>query len=1464
MCTNLLVQVSSGNLPDMASTGMIIDGVLGSSCVDSSGEVLDVDGADILDLEEGRGVLNYEHKGAEEKDSNGQEIVGKITYAHKIMKESDCENARQRKYWKQVKHPYIYGVCRLYDGAGHEGAKALAAQIRDHVANEEPILVRFSVEGSTLEKDGNVLKRSVIRRVALTLKPCNRTADSGLLEDPNAPEGFAKKPAQSAKDILAELGEDAKKFEHPGYMKLGGAHEVEYEPFEADDDHRALVKSLVKLRVLRKALAKSGPEDEDEDEDGYDSDHVYHHMLETHDDTDPDWVENVSSQVERYPDWALRDYPIDDLQEWAHDKEKVARYSKLPGHTAPPIVALPDISSRRGRLVVLDGNHRVAAARARGEATVRAYTPSQEWLKKTLTAGMPSGAPSSLTGGAALQREDLSGAGKVTKKKAMAVLKSYLGHVSDGNEFKRDKVKDLLKCSLPEASDEYIDHFADIAEDYHLKLQKADGDDPYPKLNTEVYPENTEVDRASEPKGVMAPRRKAGIEMQRGGALMLPPPGKKRVAGQAPPKRIKLQQHFPEDDIYKALLNPDEGLERGVITPEQHTHIVKTIHDPWHRAMGHWLPLNNALREGKVPRSIMAKSVIFAAMSPNTSVPKQERYYGYYMDMLHEGLVDPFKPISEEAIQDFTARSARGGDLPKWNREYYKAHPFDTDGSDADDDDGDSEKGELPQIRGMRSAHLFYPRLEHLTAKYKDDTQGIAAELMNLKHQHETKNKRTHPHLDGYGPKLTRYLLGMMGGGNMIVPDRHMVRSTFDLQMVPHPTKANKFQGTPELEKLQGQVVTDSKNEPLLRAIDHNFFTKHPAVKTVLQQFPKHFQGREQQAIFPAFWLHWLAIGHHDRMRGRPSMAFNTDTDHGVFWDSVRDEMIKHGLHPHPLYDGRVLEGEPDDSFDFGANAMKKSQGAIDPWPRAPNHLDHPTWLKVAGAVSALRQRWGETPALFAYFSHLAPIMAEADSPVPPVVSRPHAAYHPPFHPHLFKTEALTIELKKALADARQEQHPALAEVAPDIHHVYAYRPGPDLAIKRHAAGRFTTAGNHLHILEDYHGDLGKLLQEGPLDEARLAQIDALRNSSKHEVVPMSEIMSGARPELWEAPAPVPAGIPRPPSSFDYHRYGSSTPDHLEFIDSVAHMNGHPLDQLQTKAALDHVRNGHAFVRYKQDKGQVIRKMEQVLERLMKSDDPKAAESVHAALGRLDELVRLGHLEPHHAEALRNHAFKDPMTGHSMGNKFAYTDFKNRADSKGGIHIAMDGNDFKSVNDKFGHEVGDSAIKSMGTALREAMDESVGSDAGKLFRIGGDEFAAHVPTHEHAAKFARALRNKLDALVPIQGTHRLSMGVGFGMNPEHADQALYEAKKQKYHPESMVGIDSRKWQSKYQPGAAPSFAHSLVPGFEGPLPLDQSQMQVKPPPAPQPTPPPPEPVIHTPPASGADVSPAAPPTPKTA
>lgn len=213
-----------------AHGGMIIDGIFASETPDSSGEIISVEGCDISDLKNSTGVLNWEHLSSENAGHNPLHIIGKITHAKKIFKQEDCENDRERMYWNQVKVPFVYGHARLFDGAGHPGAMAAAAMIRDESANGEKILIRYSIEGSTLERKDHLLLKTVARRVAATIKPCNRSCDSGILADPQA------KSAPQNVEVLAEklLGqkkeESAKKFEafHPGYVKLGGSPEFEY------------------------------------------------------------------------------------------------------------------------------------------------------------------------------------------------------------------------------------------------------------------------------------------------------------------------------------------------------------------------------------------------------------------------------------------------------------------------------------------------------------------------------------------------------------------------------------------------------------------------------------------------------------------------------------------------------------------------------------------------------------------------------------------------------------------------------------------------------------------------------------------------------------------------------------------------------------------------------------------------------------------------------------------------------------------------------------------------------------------------------------------------------------------------------------------------------------------------------------------------------------------------------------
>lgn len=244
---------------------MLLDGIFASEHRDSSGESLAIfrnkegEGIDVSTLAE-TGFLNYEHKSASNNDGSisfGQELVGKIVFCKKIRNLADCDNDREEYYWNQSKLPFVYGVARLFDGSGHLGAQALAAIIRDHHANGEKILLRFSIEGASLSRskdDPKKITHSIGKAVAITASPCNRVCNSGILADPNAPAGFDKKPVDD-KEVKNILG----KIENPLHQAFPG-FEVEYSPLKVVDESNleTKFKTLAKALFLKKALTAGG------------------------------------------------------------------------------------------------------------------------------------------------------------------------------------------------------------------------------------------------------------------------------------------------------------------------------------------------------------------------------------------------------------------------------------------------------------------------------------------------------------------------------------------------------------------------------------------------------------------------------------------------------------------------------------------------------------------------------------------------------------------------------------------------------------------------------------------------------------------------------------------------------------------------------------------------------------------------------------------------------------------------------------------------------------------------------------------------------------------------------------------------------------------------------------------------------------------------------------------------------
>jgi diguanylate cyclase (GGDEF)-like protein len=146
-------------------------------------------------------------------------------------------------------------------------------------------------------------------------------------------------------------------------------------------------------------------------------------------------------------------------------------------------------------------------------------------------------------------------------------------------------------------------------------------------------------------------------------------------------------------------------------------------------------------------------------------------------------------------------------------------------------------------------------------------------------------------------------------------------------------------------------------------------------------------------------------------------------------------------------------------------------------------------------------------------------------------------------------------------------------------------------------------------------------------------------------------------------------------------------------------------------------------------------------------------------------------------------ALTDPLTG--LGNHRSFHERLQRelvlAEERG-TSLALclvDFDDLKSVNDRFGHPVGDLVLGQVASRLRQG---------GESFRLGGDEFAVLLPRQEEqqATAVARSIVERVAAL-DVEGVGPVTVSAGVATYPTQgsgrdelirlADSALYWAKK---------------------------------------------------------------------------------------
>lgn len=121
-----------------------------------------------------------------------------------------------------------------------------------------------------------------------------------------------------------------------------------------------------------------------------------------------------------------------------------------------------------------------------------------------------------------------------------------------------------------------------------------------------------------------------------------------------------------------------------------------------------------------------------------------------------------------------------------------------------------------------------------------------------------------------------------------------------------------------------------------------------------------------------------------------------------------------------------------------------------------------------------------------------------------------------------------------------------------------------------------------------------------------------------------------------------------------------------------------------------------------------------------------------------------------------------------------------------GMFCLIDCDKFKSINDVYGHSVGDTVIISLGKCLKKTC-----RDKDVVFRLGGDEFAVYLPglvEKESAESFFNRFFDNLSKVeIPQLGGRKLSVSMGaelfsdgqmsFDTLYKNADTAMYESKK---------------------------------------------------------------------------------------
>jgi diguanylate cyclase (GGDEF)-like protein/PAS domain S-box-containing protein len=258
---------------------------------------------------------------------------------------------------------------------------------------------------------------------------------------------------------------------------------------------------------------------------------------------------------------------------------------------------------------------------------------------------------------------------------------------------------------------------------------------------------------------------------------------------------------------------------------------------------------------------------------------------------------------------------------------------------------------------------------------------------------------------------------------------------------------------------------------------------------------------------------------------------------------------------------------------------------------------------------------------------------------------------------------------------------------------------------------------------------------------------------------------------------------------------------HIEYVNpAFEQMTGYTLAEIRGRDprfmrvdgvdAAEHLRIREALARHQGVRSVLrnVRKNGEVFWNDLRIDPVANADGeVTHFVGVLNDITEAKHYE----RRLHHLAHHDPLTGLAnrtlLQERLAIAIDDAERDGALGALVFLDLDNFKHINDNFGHDAGDAVLRETALRLRQSVRED-----DTVARVGGDEFVLVIKDQHDAAEVAllvERIRKSVSASI-VFGTQEIEPGTSIGVclfprDGDTADRAMRAADAAMYHAKSL-------------------------------------------------------------------------------